>query len=86
MSGSGSRDTHPSPEQFSELLDRALQIVEINSRANPGAPLAPETPAPASAIRGRIPRLSIALRTAAQAAEVQVVLRQVAPSAPGGFF
>ena len=31
------RDTDPTPERFGELLDRALQIVEINSRANPGS-------------------------------------------------
>ncbi len=31
------RDTVPAPEAFGELLDRALQIVEINSRANPAS-------------------------------------------------
>jgi len=31
------RDTDPSPERFSKLLDCAVHIVEINSRANPGS-------------------------------------------------
>jgi hypothetical protein len=31
------RDTDPTPERFGELLDRALQTVEVNSRANPGS-------------------------------------------------
>src|SRR5437588_4965 len=30
------RDTDPSPERFGELLDRALHVVEVNSKANPG--------------------------------------------------
>jgi len=30
------RDTEPTPERFAELLERALQIVELNTRTNAG--------------------------------------------------